>query len=158
WKAREFDMPTRFIELAGEINTNMPYYVLQKTVDALNSHGKSVKGANVLILGVAYKKDIDDMRETPALKLIELLQDKEAQVDYYDPYIPVLPFTRKYQYEMNSIDLNASTVKNYDCVIVVTDHTNVDYELVKNNAALIIDTRNVYNLNGRMGDGNIVKA
>ena len=144
WKAREFDMPTRFIELAGEINTTMPYWVLTKTMEALNSHKKSVNGSKVLILGVAYKKDIDDMRETPALKLMEVLRDHGADVDYYDPYVPKLPPTRKYQYDMTSIELTAASLSSYDAVIVVTDHTHVDYELVLEKSHLIIDTRNVY--------------
>ncbi len=158
WKAREFDMPTRFIELAGEINTNMPYYVTQKTIEALNARAKSIKNAKILILGVAYKKDIDDMRETPAFKIIEILHEKGAKIDYYDPFIPKLPPTRKYQYNMKSIDLTAAAIKKYDAVIVVTDHTDVDYALVRKHAKLIIDTRNVYKLYGPSENGNIVKA
>jgi UDP-N-acetyl-D-glucosamine dehydrogenase len=158
WKAREYDMPTRFIELAGEININMPYYVVQKTIDALNENGSSIKDAKVLILGVAYKKDIDDMRETPALKVMEILREKGAQCEYYDPYVPKLPPTRKYQYDMSSIALSPNALKNYDAVIVVTDHTQVDYAMIRQNAKLIIDTRNVYKCLGAKGDGNVVKA
>jgi UDP-N-acetyl-D-glucosamine dehydrogenase len=158
WKAREFDIPTRFIELAGEINTNMPYWVFQRTTDALNEQGKSINRARILILGVAYKKDVDDMRETPALKLMELLKEKDVHIDYYDPYVPVLPPTRKYQYEMKSIELAADKVKSYDAVVVITDHTDVDYELIRRNAQLIIDTRNVFEVNGTLRNGNIVKA
>ena len=158
WKAREFDMPTRFIELAGEINTNMPYYVFAKTLEALNDAGKSIRRAKILILGVAYKKDIDDMRETPAFKVMEILREKDCQVDYYDPYIPKLPPTRKYKYDMSSIELTPENVKKYDAVVVITDHTDVDYELVRENAHLIIDSRNVYKLFGKLNDGNIVKA
>ena len=158
WKAREFDMPTRFIELAGEINTNMPYYVFEKTLEAINAQGKSLKDAKVLILGAAYKKDIDDMRETPAFKVIEILHARGCVVDYHDPFVPKLPATRKYQYEMSSVPLTAENIKKYDVVIVVTDHTDVDYELVRKHASLIIDTRNVYKLYGKLGDGNIVKA
>ncbi|MBN2356723.1 nucleotide sugar dehydrogenase [candidate division KSB1 bacterium] len=158
WKAREFDMPTRFIELAGEINTNMPYYVTQKTIDALNANGRSIKGAKILVLGIAYKKDIDDMRETPAFKIIEILHEKGATLDYYDPYIPKLPPTRKYQYDMSSITLTEAKIQSYDAVIVVTDHSDVDYQLVRDRARLIIDTRNVFKLYGPRQDGNIVKA
>jgi UDP-N-acetyl-D-glucosamine dehydrogenase len=154
WKAREFEMPTRFIELAGEVNTNMPYWVVTKTMDVLNSHQKSVNGSKILILGVAYKKDIDDMRETPALRLIEILREKGAHLDYYDPYIPKLPATRKYQYDMSSIELSADTIKSYDAIIVVTDHTDVDYKLIQDHAQVIIDSRNVYGGNGH----NVIKA
>ncbi len=158
WKAREFDIPTRFIELAGEINTNMPYYVFEKTLEAINEQGKSLKNAKVLILGAAYKKDIDDMRETPAFKVIEILHERGCKVDYHDPFVAKLPATRKYQYEMSSIPLTAENISKYDVIIVITDHTDVDYELVRKHAKLIIDTRNVYKLYGKLGDGNIVKA
>ncbi len=154
WKAREFEMPTRFIELAGEVNTNMPYWVVTKTMDVLNSHQKAVNGSRILILGVAYKKDIDDMRETPALRLIEILREKGAHLDYYDPFIAKLPATRKYQYDMSSIELSAETIKMYDAIIVVTDHTDVDYKLIQDHAQVIIDTRNVYGGNGH----NVIKA
>jgi UDP-N-acetyl-D-glucosamine dehydrogenase len=158
WKAREFDMPTRFIELAGEINTNMPYYVFEKTLEAINEQGKSLKNAKVLILGAAYKKDIDDMRETPAFKVIEILHERGCKVDYHDPYIPKLPATRKYQYEMSSVPLTEENIKKFDVIIVITDHTDVDYDLVRKHAQLVIDTRNVFKIYGKLGDGNIVKA
>jgi len=158
WKAREFDIPTRFIELAGEVNTNMPYYVTQRTIEELNARGKSIKGAKILILGAAYKKDIDDMRETPAFKVIEILHEKGARLDYYDPYISKLPPTRKYKYDMSSIKLTPGKVRKYDAVVVVTDHSQVDYELVRKNAKLIVDTRNVYKQYGIAKGGNIVKA
>jgi len=158
WKAHEFDMPTRFIELAGEVNTNMPYYVVEKTVDALNNVDKSMRNSKCLILGVAYKKDIDDMRETPAFKVMEILREKGAQVDYYDPYIPKLPATRKYQYDMSSIALTPTNIAAYDVIIVITDHTDVDYQLVHKHAKLIIDTRNVFKLYGPLKQDNIIKA
>jgi UDP-N-acetyl-D-glucosamine dehydrogenase len=158
WKAREFDMPTRFIELAGEINTNMPYWVLQKVIDGLSEQKKSLNSARVLLLGAAYKKDIDDMRESPTLKLIELLKAKGADVNYHDPYVSKLPPARHYNYELSSVDLSIETIKSYDVVVVVTDHTDVDYDLVRNHAKLVIDTRNVYKLNGLMGNGHIYKA
>jgi len=158
WKAHEFDMPTRFIELAGEVNTDMPYYVVEKTVEALNNVDKSMRKSKCLILGVAYKKDIDDMRETPAFKVMEILREKGAEVEYYDPFIPKLPATRKYQYDMSSIQLTPDKVKQYDVVIVITDHTDVDYQLVRQHAKLIVDTRNVFKLYGPLKQGNIVKA
>lgn len=157
WKAKEYDMPTRFIELAGEINTQMPYWVVQKTIEALNEHGKSIKGAKILILGAAYKKDIDDMRESPTLKLIEILDSKGAKVDYNDPYIPVLPKVRKYQFHMKSVDLIPDNLKQYDAVIISTDHTDYDYENILEHTPLIIDTRNATK-NVQNNRGKIVKV
>jgi UDP-N-acetyl-D-glucosamine dehydrogenase len=142
WKAREYDMPTRFIELAGEINTQMPYYVIHRVADALNQHQKSIKGATVLILGAAYKKDVDDVRESPTLKLIEILEDKGAEVDYNDPFIPKMPHVRKYQYEMQSVDLTPENLKKYDVVLISTDHSSYDYEKIVTHARLVVDTRN----------------
>lgn len=142
WKAREFDIPTRFIELAGEINRQMPYWVVEKLMDALNERGKSVKGAKILILGVAYKKDVDDMRESPSLKLMEILLSKGAYVDYHDPYISVMPKTREYRYEMKSVELKPETLQAYDVVLISTDHSCMDYEMIVSHAQLIVDTRN----------------
>jgi UDP-N-acetyl-D-glucosamine dehydrogenase len=143
WKAREYDFQTRFIELAGEINTSMPYYVVNKTIEALNANGKTIKGAKILILGVAYKKDVDDMRESPALKIITLLQEKGADVNYNDPYIPEIPPLRKYQLKMKSIALNKESLSSYDAVIITTDHSVYDPDFILENAKLIIDTRNL---------------
>lgn len=142
WKAREYGLNTHFIELAGEINTSMPYFVVDKTIHALNQHGKSLKGANILILGVAYKPDVDDMRESPALKIIELLREHGAIVDYNDPHIPELPPTRKYRYKMRSVPLTPEMLKKYDAIIITTNHTAYDYEMIAQHARLIIDTRN----------------
>ena len=142
WKAREYGLNTHFIELAGEINTSMPYFVVDKTVHALNQHGKSLKGANILILGVAYKPDVDDMRESPALKIIELLREHGAIVDYNDPHIPELPPTRKYRYKMRSVPLTPEMLKKYDAIIITTNHTAYDYEMIAQHARLIVDTRN----------------
>lgn len=144
WKAREYDINTKFIELAGEINTHMPYYVVEKTIAALNNHKKSLNGAKILILGAAYKKDIDDMRESPSLKLIELLREHGAIVDYNDPFVPTLPKTRKYEFKMNSIELTAGNLKGYDATILSTDHTKYNYKFIAENAKLIIDTRNAF--------------
>jgi len=148
WKAREYDFHTRFIELAGEINSYMPYYVAQKTIDALNKEGKSIKGARILILGVAYKRDVDDLRESPALALIDILTEKGAEVDYNDPYIPELLKTKKYNFAKRSIPLNEKNLSKYDCVIIVTDHSVYDPGFIVKHANLIIDTRNFINGNG----------
>lgn len=143
WKAREFDFSTRFIELAGEINISMPYYVIQKTIDALNEKGKSIKGAKILILGMAYKKDVDDMRESPSLVLYELLEKKGAIVDYNDPYIPEIPPLRKYDLHKKSVSLTSKNLKRYDCVIIATDHSEYNGEKIAKEANLVIDTRNL---------------
>ena len=143
WKAREYEFPTRFIELAGEINTSMPYYVVQKTMEALNGKGKSINGAKILILGLAYKKDVDDIRESPSLKLMEILKEKGAEVDYNDPYIPMPPKLRKYKLDKGSISLNSENLSRYDCIIISTDHSIYDPEFLVENSQLIIDTRNM---------------
>ncbi len=156
WKAREFDFSTRFIELAGEINTQMPYYVVQKTMDALNVRGRSIKGAKILILGVAYKKNVDDMRESPSLKLIELFRERGADVDYNDPYIPEMPKLRHYSYKMKSVALTEKKVSGYDAVVIATDHSDYDYDLLQNWAGLVIDTRNA--LHATIRNRKVVKA
>jgi UDP-N-acetyl-D-glucosamine dehydrogenase len=143
WKAREYDFTTRFIFLAGEINVHVPYYVVGKIQDALNGKGKSLKGAKILILGVAYKRDVDDPRESPALSIIELLKKKGASLLYHDPYIPVLPHFRRYDFKMKSSPLTAELLQKIDAAVVVTDHTCIDYSWVVKHAPLIIDTRNV---------------
>jgi len=140
WKAKEFDFRTRFIELAGEINNNMPYHVLASVGSALNRHKKSVNGARVLILGVAYKKDIDDLRESPALTIIELLQKDGAQVSYHDPYFPMIGRGRKYDLQMKRSELK--DLGQYDCVVIVTDHSDYDYNQIVREAQLVVDTRN----------------
>jgi UDP-N-acetyl-D-glucosamine dehydrogenase len=140
WKAKEFDFRTRFIELAGEINTHMPYHVLASIGGALNQQKKSVNGARVLILGVAYKKDIDDLRESPALTIIELLQHEGAQVSYHDPYFPFIGKGRKYDLQMKRTELEQ--LGQYDCVVIVTDHSDYDYKKIVSEAQLVVDTRN----------------
>jgi UDP-N-acetyl-D-glucosamine dehydrogenase len=140
WKAKEFDFRTRFIELAGEINNNMPYHVLASVGGALNQHKKSVNGARVLILGVAYKKDIDDLRESPALTIIELLQHEGAQVSYHDPYFPFIGKGRKYDLQMKRTELEK--LDQYDCIVIVTDHSDYDYKRIVGEAQLVVDTRN----------------
>ena len=140
WKAKEFDFRTRFIELAGEINMGMPYHVLASVGGALNQHKKSVNGARVLVLGVAYKKDIDDLRESPALTIIELLQKEGAQVSYHDPYFPFIGKGRKYDLQMKRTELE--NLGQYDCVLIVTDHSDYDYRRIVGEAQLVVDTRN----------------
>ncbi|MCE1189623.1 MAG: nucleotide sugar dehydrogenase [Ignavibacteria bacterium] len=143
WKAREYEINTKFIELAGEINTYQPYYVVQRTMEFLNSAAsKAMKGAKILILGAAYKKNIDDMRESPSLKLIEIFQERGAKVDYNDPYIPNLPPTRKYKFEMKSVPLTEKNLKKYDAVVVSTDHSDYDYSFILKHSNLVVDTRN----------------
>jgi UDP-N-acetyl-D-glucosamine dehydrogenase len=143
-KAREYDFPTKFIELAGEVNTAMPYYVVQRVMEALNNRKKSINGSRVLLLGMAYKKDIDDPRESPSFKLLELLQEKGAEVHYNDPHIPVLPPMRKYSFNLKSIDLSAETLASMDCILLATDHSAYDYRFILDHADLIVDTRNAF--------------
>ncbi len=157
WKAREFEINTKFIELAGEINTYQPYYVVERTMDFLNEKRKTLNGSKVLLLGAAYKKNIDDMRESPSLKLIEILRERGAEVDYSDPYIPVLPKTRKYKYDMNSVELTEENIKKYDVIILSTDHDDFDYKFIVEHAQLIVDTRNAFGKRGLKTE-NIFKA
>jgi UDP-N-acetyl-D-glucosamine dehydrogenase len=154
WKAREYDLNTRFIELAGEVNTNMPRWVVGKTMDALNERGRALKGAKVLVLGIAYKKNVDDMRESPAVELMELLRDKGAMVEYSDPHVPVFPKMRQHSFDLKSVDLSPALIAQYDLVLLATDHAKFDYDMLQKHAKLIVDTRGVY-LDPRE---NIVKA
>ena len=144
WKAREFEFNTRFIELAGEINTQMPHHVVERTMSALNEQGKALKGAKVLILGLAYKKNIDDLRESPSIRLIELFREKGSTVSYHDPYCPKMKEMRhqpKYMLEMESVPLEQS-VLDADVVVIATDHDSIDYQALVRDAKLVIDTRN----------------
>jgi UDP-N-acetyl-D-glucosamine dehydrogenase len=141
WKAKEAGINTRFIELAGEINTFMPNYVVQKVNKALNTKGKSINGSRILVLGLAYKKNIDDLRESPSLKLIDVLMDKGALVNYCDPYFASIPKTRKHQIELNSKALSTKVLQSMDLVLLATDHDDFDYDLIEKEAALIVDTR-----------------
>jgi len=155
WKAKEVDYPTRFIELAGEINTSMPYYVIEKTIEALNQRGKTFKNPRILILGIAYKKNVDDQRESPALKIISLLQKKGARVEYHDPYVPQSSGHRDYPgMSLQSVPLNEKMLREYDAVIITTDHSAVDYEWVAAHSFLVVDTRNAVKSN----KDNVVKA
>jgi UDP-N-acetyl-D-glucosamine dehydrogenase len=140
WKVREFDFSTRFIELAGEINLQMPYHVRELVIRALNLQGKSLKGAKVLLLGVAYKKDVGDMRESPAIKIIELLQKSLAEVSYNDPFVPIFESSTRQLY---SVKLTEQALAEADCVVIVTDHSNYDAQYIVEHAKLVVDTRNV---------------
>jgi len=143
YKAKEVDYSTKFIELAGEINTYMPYYVISKTVESLGERGKSLRRARILVLGIAYKRDIDDQRESPALKIISLLQAKGARVAYNDPYVPQSSGHREYPgLKLRSVPLTARRLKQTDAVIIATDHSAYDYDWIVKNAPLVVDTRN----------------
>jgi len=155
WKAREYGLNTKFIELAGEINTSMPHYILQRTIDALNDRGKALNGSKILILGVAYKKDVDDDRESPAYAIMDLLIKRGANVFYNDPYIPYLKKSRKYDFGLTSSKLTEKFLKEMDAVIIITDHSSYDYQWILENANLIIDTRNAINSSNK---GKVIKA
>lgn len=158
WKVRQYDMTTRFIELAGEINTAMPYHVINTVVDALNNHGKSIKGARVLVLGVAYKKDVDDTRESPALKILQLLTERGAEIAYNDPHVPQLPQTRRYDFShLSSVPLDTDNLARFDCVVLVTDHSTYDFSAIVRAAQLVIDTRNATR-GIECSSGNVVRC
>lgn len=144
WKAREYGVHTRFIELAGEVNSAMPEYVVNKIALALNQRSKSINGSRVLVLGIAYKKNVDDMRESPCVMLMERLRDLGAVVAYSDPHIPTFPVMREHSFDLKSVPLDADTLASYDCVVVATDHDRFDFDLIKKNAKLIVDSRGRY--------------
>ncbi len=144
WKAREYGVHTRFIELAGEVNSSMPSYVVAKTVAALNAVEKAVNGSHILILGLAYKKNVDDMRESPAVRIMEQLAEMGAKVAYSDPFIPVFPKVREHQFHLNSVELTSEVLGTFDCILIATDHDTFDYELIQAHARLIIDSRGRY--------------
>jgi UDP-N-acetyl-D-glucosamine dehydrogenase len=160
WKVREYDLSTRFIELAGEINTNMPRYVVSRVADELDARsGRGLRGAKILVIGLAYKKNVDDTRESPSLKLIELLEKRGAHCDVHDPFVPVIPHTREHSTlaGRQSVALESDIVSSYDAVLIATDHDVIDYKRLAINAKLIIDTRNACARAGAVG-GNIAKA
>lgn len=144
WKAREYGVHTRFIELAGEVNSSMPQYVISKITEALNTREKSLKNSKILMLGIAYKKNVDDMRESPSVALMEILRDKGAKIEYADPYVPVFPKMREHKFDLSSVSITAESLKNYDCVVLATHHDNFDYDLILKHSKLIVDTRGVY--------------
>ncbi len=143
WKAKEYDFSTRFIQLAGEVNTSIPYYVVERIGQALNYRSRSIRGSKILVLGVAYKKDIDDVRESPALEIMEILQHNGAVLSYSDPYIPRLHKMRAYDFShMSSMELTEDLLKSQDLVLITTDHTSIDYQWVVDHAPAVVDTRN----------------
>ncbi|RRW46123.1 nucleotide sugar dehydrogenase [Pseudomonas luteola] len=154
WKAREYGLHTRFIELAGEVNSAMPDYVVSKLTAALNQRKKSVNGSKILVLGIAYKKNVDDMRESPSVFIMERLRDLGAIVHYSDSHVPVFPKMREHYFDLKSVELTDEVVSDYDCILLATDHDDVDYDRLKRNAQLIIDSRGRY----LEGSFNIVKA
>ena len=154
WKAREYGVHTRFIELAGEVNSSMPDYVVSNLTKALNMAAKPVKGSRILVLGIAYKKNVDDMRESPSVILMEKLRDLGAEIAYSDPHIPIFPKLREHHFDLSSVALTAQSIAGYDCVLLATDHERFDYGLIRDNAKLIIDTRGRY----REPSDNIVKS
>ncbi len=157
WRARQFGMPTKFIELAGEINTAMPHYVVARTLEAMNERKKTLNGSKVLVLGLAYKKDIDDVRESPSIELIEILKEKGAKVDYNDPYIPHTHKMREHNLKMKSKPLSAKMLKGYDIVLISTDHSRYDYNWIVKNSKMVVDSRNA-TANVKSGRNKIVKA
>jgi UDP-N-acetyl-D-glucosamine dehydrogenase len=142
WKAREYDFPTRFIELAGEINASMPEHVVAATGEALNRRKQCLNNSRILVLGVSYKKDVDDLRESPSLAVMELLQSRGVRVDYHDPYFSHLGRMRRYNFQLESVDLTPENLSQYNAVLITTDHSSIDYEFVVRNSRLVIDTRN----------------
>lgn len=154
WKAREYGLNTRFIELAGEVNTNMPNWVISKVTDALNERRQSLHGSKVLVLGIAYKKDVDDMRESPSVQLMEILRNRGAEVAYSDPHVPVFPKMREHLFNLNSVKLSSESLASYDLVLLATNHKAFDYEMIKKHSKLIVDSRGVY----LEPAANIVKA
>jgi UDP-N-acetyl-D-glucosamine dehydrogenase len=154
WKAREYGVHTHFIELAGEINSSMPSWVLKKIAKSLNQYEKSIKGSKVLVLGISYKKNIDDMRESPSVFLMEKLRDEGANLNYSDPHVPVFPKMREHSFDLKSVELNPTSIASYDCIVLATDHDKFDYEMIQKHAQLIVDTRGKY----RTVYSNVVKA
>ena len=153
WKAKEVGCNTRFIELAGEVNTAMPHYVVDRVAWALNEHGKPVKGSRILVMGLSYKPDVDDTRESPSFELIQLLEERGADVEYSDPHIPITPRVRRHDLKMTSVDLTAENLATFDCVLVSTNHAAFDYETVAKHAKLVVDTRDAMRAHhDEMGD------
>ena len=144
WKAREYGVHTRFIELAGEVNSSMPDWVVDKIADALNSRERSIKGSKILVLGIAYKKNVDDMRESPSVELMELLEAKGATIAYSDPWVPVFPKMREHFFDLSSVELTPESVARFDLVLISTNHDAFDFKMILQSAKLIVDTRGVY--------------
>ena len=154
WKAREYGLHTRFIELSGEVNRAMPEYVVSKLMDGLNEQGKSLKGSKVLVLGIAYKKNVDDMRESPSVEVLDRIRKKGAEVDYSDPHVIQFPGSKDYPFKLASIPITKKSLQSYDAVVVATDHDKFDFQFIFENSKLIIDTRGRY----RASDHKLIKA
>src|SRR5690554_3227140 len=154
WKAREYGLHTRFIELSGEVNQAMPQYVVNKLMDGLNNNGIALKNSKILVLGIAYKKNVDDMRESPSVEIMELIRDKGADVAYSDPHVAKFPKMRAHSFDLNSVALTAESLASYDAVVLATNHDGFDYDQIKENAKLIVDTRGIY----REPAAHIIKA
>ncbi|OLO09876.1 UDP-N-acetyl-D-glucosamine dehydrogenase [Chromohalobacter japonicus] len=154
WKAREYGLHTRFIELSGEVNQAMPEYVVGKLMDGLNDHRKALKGSRVLVLGIAYKKNVDDMRESPSVEIMELIEAKGAEVSYSDPHVPIFPKMREHRFDLQSVELSAESLSSFDAVVLATDHDRFDFDLIKRHAKLIVDSRGTY----REAADHIIKA
>mgnify|MGYP003682953045 CR=1 FL=1 len=154
WKAREYGVHTRFIELAGEVNTSMPSYVMKKIAIGLNDNKITINGAKILVLGIAYKKNVDDMRESPSVELMEKLQNRGAVISYSDPHVPVFPKMRAHKFDLSSVQLTAESLKQYDCVVLTTDHDKFDYDMIAQHSNLIVDTRGKF----REKSDKIIKA
>lgn len=154
WKAREYGVHTRFIELAGEINSSMPSFVLKKIAKALNKRRQSINGSKILVLGISYKKNVDDMRESPSVFLMEKLRDEGATISYSDPHVPVFPKMREHHFDLSSVNLTKEVISSFDCVVLTTDHDKFDYKLIVDHSKLLIDTR------GRIRENypNLIKA
>ena len=157
WRAREFGHHTRFIELAGEVNSAMPRYVVSRATKGLNQLGKAVRGSRILVCGIAYKPDIDDVRETPAAEIIQLLADLGADVCYHDPHVPHFPRMRRHDFHMDSVELTKKTLHECDCVLIVTNHQVIDWQLIAQEAKLIVDTRNAM-AGMKIGKGILIQA
>ena len=155
WKAREHGITTRFIELAGEINTLMPDYVIQKIIFALNREGKSLKSSRILLLGLAYKKNVDDTRESVTFRIMKSLEEKGAVIDYNDPYIPKIKPTRKYKQFTGKKSVPLKKINEYDCVVILTDHTSYDFKAIEEQSSIIVDTRNAC---GKIKSKKVIKA
>ena len=154
WKAREYGLHTRFIELSGEVNQKMPQYVVDKLMDGLNDNGKALKGSKVLVLGIAYKKNVDDMRESPSVEIMEILRSKGAHVSYSDPHVPEFPKMRSHRFDLQSVEIKPRTIADYDAIVLATDHDKFDYSMIVDNAHLIVDARGKY----REPRANVIKA
>lgn len=154
WKAREYGLNTHFIELAGEVNRDMPQWVVEKIASALNERRKSLNGSRILALGIAYKRDVDDMRESPSVMVMEKLRDQGVEIEYSDSNVPVFPKMREHHFDLSSVELTPERIASYDCVVVLTDHSNFPYDLILEHAKLIVDTRGKY----RTAHPKVIKA